>query len=373
MNLQMSNTQINLVDDLFRPILLSLKSLQALKMQCCKVGSIPPDTLWRMSRLRELDLTSNRINSFTLSKALKNVTQIQRLNLRGNNINTVNESTIPLEVRQSVKIMDLSGNPYDCTCKLLWFKSWVEEEQKYGNVSFGNWPRQYVCNTPAKWKHTRVSDYNPSYRDCHPVNIFIVVGGAGGSFVFLLISTVSLVYRYRWYLRYYIYRLRRRRQYKYERLRNEEDEPIEYSIYLAYSEQDLEWVMTEMLPFLETQAQQKVFLKNRDIKGGTVADNIVLNMDRSERVLLVLTDAYTREGWSGYEFQHVLYACIEQSKDVIVVLKGDLEAGRMTKYMRRMLTKGTFLQWDDSEQARSAFKDGLMVALGTGGNMQAVC
>ena len=88
-------------------------------------------------------------------------------------------------------------------------------------------------------------------------------------------------------------------------------------------------------------------------------------MDESARVLLLISDNYIREGWRQYEFELIICAAIEQQKDIIVLLLGDVEAGRMTKEMRRMLTRGTFLQWGSSEEARKAFRDGLIVALKT--------
>ena len=88
-------------------------------------------------------------------------------------------------------------------------------------------------------------------------------------------------------------------------------------------------------------------------------------MDESSRVLLLISDNYNREGWRQYEFEHILFAAIEQQKDIIVLLLGDVEAGWMTKNMRRMLTRGTFLQWGESEEAKRKFRDGLKVALQT--------
>lgn len=88
-------------------------------------------------------------------------------------------------------------------------------------------------------------------------------------------------------------------------------------------------------------------------------------MDSSARILVVISDTYVREGWRQYEFEHILYAAIEQGKDIIVLLLGNVQAGRMTTDMRRMLTRGTFLQWGDSQEARATFREGLKVAINT--------
>ena len=99
-------------------------------------------------------------------------------------------------------------------------------------------------------------------------------------------------------------------------------------------------------------------------------------MDDSARVLLLISDSYNRQGWRQYEFEHILYASIEQHKDVVVLLLGDVEAGRMTRDMRTMLTRGAFLQWGPGEEARRAFRAGLKVAFKTGaagGGYQSQC
>ena len=88
-------------------------------------------------------------------------------------------------------------------------------------------------------------------------------------------------------------------------------------------------------------------------------------MDESARVMLVISDNYNREQWRQYEFRHIIHSSVEQNKDVIVLLLGDVEAGRMTRNMRRLLRKGSFLQWGRDEEARRLFRDGLDLALRT--------
>ena len=65
-------------------------------------------------------------------------------------------------------------------------------------------------------------------------------------------------------------------------------------------------------------------------------------------------NSYNRE-WEfcHQEFQtNVLATIKQQRKDVIVLLLGDIEAGSVTKHMRETLTRGTFLQWGESEKAK---------------------
>ncbi|PVD34271.1 hypothetical protein C0Q70_05540 [Pomacea canaliculata] len=369
------NTEVDLAR-----MLLPAKSLVTLNMEACLLGSLPADTFSQLPNLRTLDFIGNHISAFSLAPAFRNVTRLDTLILQANQITIVNESTFPLEFRRSIRVLDLSKNDFACTCDLLWFKSWIEQERKSGNISFPDYPKYYRCRTPDNLRGQYISDYNPSYRDCHPLSIYVVVGSAVGAVVLVTALTLSLAYRYRWYLRYYVYRLRRRRQYKPI---VDEDDGIVYDIYIAYSQFDVEWVAQELAPLLEASPDVKVSTIKRGADKETctsmhlqtdtilhIADNIVQYMDQSSRIVLVLSDGYAREGWSGYEFNNVIYAANEQHKDVIVILKGDIEAGRLTKDMRRLLTGGTFLHWEETEEAMGMFKDALNVALRTRGNLQ---
>ena len=88
-------------------------------------------------------------------------------------------------------------------------------------------------------------------------------------------------------------------------------------------------------------------------------------MDASARVVLLISNNYIDEEWRQYEFNQIVSASVEENKDVIVLLKGDVEAGRMVKNMRRRLTRGAFLQWGPSEEAKRMFRAGLKLALKT--------
>ena len=90
-------------------------------------------------------------------------------------------------------------------------------------------------------------------------------------------------------------------------------------------------------------------------------------MEQSARILLLFSDNYNRK-WKfrHQEFQtNVLATIKQQRKEVIVLLLGDIEAGSVTKHMREILTRGTFLQWGDSENAKRMFRKGLKMALTT--------
>nr|KAG5698857.1 hypothetical protein BaRGS_019709 [Batillaria attramentaria] len=373
-DLTITNTKVNLRPSEFRSMLVELQSVRRLTLQALTYGNIPDNLLWRLPKLKHLIFAGNSLTSYGLGRALLNVTNLEVLNVQANSITVVNETTFPWEFRKNVKEINLSQNPFTCTCDLLWFRKWLDNVHGNKSVKIALYPsKQYRCRTPEHMKDVPLKDFNPTDESCAIRNPFILVGVVSGCVLAVLSVTGVLCYRYRWYLRFYVYRLRRRRYQE----SGEEGEAIpvfRYDVYLAHSAQDLDWIFEELMPLLEGEHGLTVFVEERDTTCGTIADNIVRYMDDSARVMLVVSDNYNREGWRQYEFEHILYAAIEQQKDVIVLLLGDVEAGRMTKDMRRMLTRGTFLQWGPDEDAKRVFKTGLRVALKTQDvNIQTLC
>ncbi|KAK7485922.1 hypothetical protein BaRGS_00022788, partial [Batillaria attramentaria] len=417
-DLTITNTKVNLRPRAFRSLLLELQSVRRLTLLALTYGNIPDNLLWRLPKLKhqlslmsiyltsstsyqinfwyqlsmvisklpapaisgDIYLTSStsylRLTSYGLGRALLNVTNLEVLNVQANSITVVNETTFPWEFRKNVKEINLSQNPFTCTCDLLWFRKWLDNVHGNKSVKIALYPsKQYRCRTPDHMKDVPLKDFNPTDESCAIRNPFILVGVVSGCVLAVLSVTGVLCYRYRWYLRFYVYRLRRRRRRYQEPGEEGEAIPVfRYDVYLAHSAQDLDWIVEELMPVLEGEHGLTVCVEERDMTCGPIADNIVRYMDDSARVMLVVSDNYNREGWRQYEFEHILYAAIEQQKDVIVLLLGDVEAGRMTKDMRRMLTRGTFLQWGPDEDAKRVFKTGLRVALKTQDvNIQTLC
>ncbi|XP_070198249.1 toll-like receptor 3 isoform X4 [Littorina saxatilis] len=375
--LEIVDTKLDLKKHELYDLLVPLRSVKLLILQNIRTGSLPDDLLWRMPKLEKLMFTGTNLNAEVLGRALVNVTSLKRLNVQANSITVVNETVMPWEFRRNLQWLDISLNPFTCTCELLWFTTWLDEVTRNRSVHVNNFsPRswQYRCSTPASMKNVRLANFRPTVESCAVRNPFVLLGLVGGSLLAGLVVLLLAVYRYRWHLRFYLYRLRRRRQY----IRfpggpvTEEGETVQvfrFDAYLAHSAQDLDWIHDELLPLLEGEHGLRLFVEERDsIAGNVILDIITRYMDESERVLLLISDSYNREGWRQCEFELILYAAIEQHKEIIVVLLGDVEAGRMTRDMRRMLTRGTFLQWGVSEEARRVFREGLKVALKTQDN-----
>ncbi|KAL8582267.1 hypothetical protein ACOMHN_037024 [Nucella lapillus] len=361
--LEIVNTYLRLKEEEMWYLLSPLRSLTHLTMEKIGQGFFPADLLWRFPKLEKVVMSANRLSSEMLSRILQNVTSVRHLNVRSNDITVVDEDTLSLPFRRHVKYLDLTRNPFSCTCQLRWFKRWLDQVTANGTIHVKEYTKNYglVCDTPPERRRLPILDFHLSDDDCKEEIFGIVLGIVGLCLLLVVIVASLLAYRYRLYLRSYLYRLRRRRRDG----QGERPPHTEFDLYLACSSRDTEWVCNALMPFLQDDHRLSTFLRERDAPLGIfVADSITEFIDKSARILLLISDNYTSEAWCQYEFQHIIYAAIDQQKDVIVVLK-DVTTGVLTRDMIRILTRGTYLQWGSSDEAQRLFREGLAVALRT--------
>ncbi|KAK7097590.1 hypothetical protein V1264_004541 [Littorina saxatilis] len=280
------NTNVDMYEEDVYQLLLPLKSLTKLTLHSISKGSLPPDLLWRLPNLKTLVFTGNNLVSSTLGRALANVTTLTSLEVNSNRITVVNENTLPWEFRRTVKWLDMSKNPFSCTCDLMWFRSWLEAVQKNKSVTVKAYPgynkkfSTYRCHSPVSWKNKDLRVFFASEDLCTVQNPYVVVGVAGGCVLMGLVVLVLAVYRYRWHLRFYLYRLRRSRQLPSQvpgglLTGGEAVEFFPFDAYLAHSAQDLDWIHDELLPLVEVEHGLRLFVEERDsIPGSLIVDNI---------------------------------------------------------------------------------------------------
>ncbi|PVD33558.1 hypothetical protein C0Q70_04815 [Pomacea canaliculata] len=58
-----------------------------------------------------------------------------------NRLSVIRETTFSASTRQRLHLLDLSNNPYACTCNVQWFRAWLTDEKQ----KFLKFPKDYVC------------------------------------------------------------------------------------------------------------------------------------------------------------------------------------------------------------------------------------
>ncbi|XP_050394805.1 toll-like receptor 2 [Patella vulgata] len=335
----------------FDGLLAGLTNLKELNLSGTGIGFLPTVIPKVMNQLETLDVSHNQI-SWWKREYFSNLTSLRKLIMASNQIDTIHSSSFPAGRIQSLSTVDLSYNPYSCSCEnLLWFSKLLKT--KYATNKFKNFPKGYLCSAPSAWEGRMVIKTPISDRYCllTPVISLIITSVSVG--LLLLIFTISMVYRYRWHLRYFVYMLR----YYHIRFQRLVHDGCDYrfDIYLSCSEEDVDFILENILPRLEGELNLRVFIPQRDGIGNKI-DGIIENMDASRRVILFLSDTFAADHYCEFETSLAYERVLNERRDLmIVILLEELKVVNVTKTIHRVLNVEEYIPWDGSEQGVDMF------------------
>ncbi|CAG05523.1 unnamed protein product, partial [Tetraodon nigroviridis] len=125
-----------------------------------------------------------------------------------------------------------------------------------------------------------------------------------------------------------------------------------HDAYVSYvnNDQDRKFVHFILKPYLENKNAYKVHLNDNDIlPGGEPSAELLMNMSRSRRLIVLLSHAYLEQDWCTSNFRqgllHLLELC--QRPAIVIVLEG--QAKRMRPDVKRLMDEHqhrlTVLTW----------------------------
>ncbi|KAL4218406.1 hypothetical protein ACF0H5_023142 [Mactra antiquata] len=127
-----------------------------------------------------------------------------------------------------------------------------------------------------------------------------------------------------------------------------------YDAFVAYSQNDSDWVTGKLLPILETEYEYKLCIHERDFGvGAYINDNIVQNINNSKRMLLVLSESFVNSGWCNFELKLALGKHIEEDFPVIVIILQEVR--HMNTSLKILLKMTTYLEWKDGGAEEDLF------------------
>ncbi|XP_041349889.1 toll-like receptor 13 isoform X2 [Gigantopelta aegis] len=356
--LSLQETRLLLPLHLLRSLLLQLKSIRELNLQRTRINTLPPRTLCHLHYLKNLDLQGNYMARWD-DETFSDVTQLNYLNLGGNRISVINETSFPVEFRTAIKAINLGNNDFLCTCALLWFRTWMNEVIKNKTIKFVNYPRKYYCKNP---KHLRLDKFNPTADSCKTLNPYIIPFVSSGSIVLVVLIATIVIYRNRWTIRYCMYTKRKRSQYP-PLLGGEHQ--LKYDAFVSFDSKDSDWMMEEVGNFLEGELELKLCIHERDFKvGGMIFDNIVECMDQSKKIILILSNNFVRSNWCKCELKLATKDKFETHKDVIVVIREMVDRKHMFKSLKALIDNTTYIEWSADESAKKLFRCRLAEVMG---------
>lgn len=157
-----------------------------------------------LSKLRRLDLSDNEISH--LNASLFRNLQLDVLLLRRNWISTITKTTLSHGMWSRLKEADFSENPFFCDCRIVWFRQWLRNTTRVTVVR--NIDRM-VCIGPAEAKNAKLYRMTrPTKEECftedndyYLLSVFLVTLA-----IWFLAPFMSLIHRYRWFLKYYYFK-----------------------------------------------------------------------------------------------------------------------------------------------------------------------
>ena len=351
-------TRILLPLHLLKSLLLQLKSVRNLNLQRTRINTIPPGTLGLLNRLKVIDLQGNYISKWH-DDAFKNVSHIDYLNMDGNRISIINETSFPGEFRTTIRKINLGNNDYLCDCRLLWFRTWMKAVIRNKTVKFVNYPHKYFCKNPS---HIRLDKFNPTAESCKVMSPYIIPFLSSGSIVLVAVIISAIVYWHRWDIRYWMYMWNRRPRY---RQLPEDDMEYKYDAFVSFDSNDSEWMMEKVANFVENELNRKLCIHERDFTGGKmIFDNISECMEDSERIIIVVSNNFARSNWCKCEVKMAITQKFETGKDVMLVVREMVDRKYMFKSLKSLMNTTTYIEWNEDENAKYLFKTRLAEFMG---------
>ena len=293
--------------------------------------------------LRYLLLQDNALRH--IPKAIQNVKQLKSLNLKNNNISTLlEEDRLILDSLENANLK-LSGNFFDCSCAQFDMVKWlVDNEDRiedFQNIHciegfhmrriigssiqyLGIWQFQLNCGT-LYWLQLSTS-------------LFI------GLTLTIIVSAIG--YRHRVYIKYlYLIMISGRTKFV-----TQSDE-YEHDGFIAYSDNDYDWVTGILYKQLTHDMNMKICLHHKDfIPGNDIVDEILRCIDRSRKIIFVVTRNFLESKWANFEFRIAKYHFSRRRRSgLIVILKGELPMDEMPDFMQETWWKIVCMKWPTEE------------------------
>ncbi|NXF95415.1 TLR4 protein, partial [Eubucco bourcierii] len=327
----------NKLDNSFK----NLSHLHILDISSCKLVHVDQSTFDALSELKELNISNNKLLTFD-PVVYKPLRALRVLDFSNNQLSVLLDSALEI-LPESLVLLDISQNLFDCSCTHLNFLKWVKEKQQLLQNE-----ELMVCLTPAYVKNVSLSSFDLS--SCH-INPRMV-----SSSVILLVAVVVflfLIYKYYFQLYYLLVLL--------SGCKHSAERGDAYDAFVIHSSKDQEWVMKELVEPLEGGTPPfQLCLYYRDfLPGVPIVTNIIQEGFLSSRnVIAVISTDFLESKWCSFEFDIAQsWQLVEGKAGIIMIVLEEVNDAlvRQRLGLSRYLRRNTYLEWKNKEISRHIF------------------
>ncbi|XP_060748062.1 toll-like receptor 1 isoform X2 [Tachysurus vachellii] len=325
--------------------------------------------------LKVLDLTANRL--VDLPDCL-GYPKLQKLVLSGNFLHA--PSTRSLKTCSHLSVVDISSNPYICTCPLREFTNLIDDKGTLGvskssknrRITMAHWPGGYQCSYPEYWKKTMLKNIRLLEITCNAGLLAVTILVPA---IILAIAVGILCQRLDipWYMSMIWKWTRAKHRAQSSQQRAEDLQGVCFHAFISYSQRNASWVIGQLLPKLEgedsaTKNRLRVCHHERDfIPGRPILDNILRCIEQSRCCVFVLSSHFVQSEWCHYELYFASHELIARgTNNIILILLEPLPTYLIPSnynQLKAMLARRTYLEWPQDKAKQRMFWANLRAAL----------
>ncbi|XP_004386403.1 toll-like receptor 8 [Trichechus manatus latirostris] len=303
------------------------------------------------SSLQTLLLRQNRISHLP-SGFFSEARGLVHLDLSSNLIKMINKSTLQTKTATNLAVLELGGNPFDCTCDIGDFRRWMDENL---NVSI---PRltDVICASPGDQRGKCIVslELTTCVSDAIAAIFFFFT-----FFVTTMVMLTAVAHHLFYWDVWFIYHVCLAKIKGYRSLSTSQ---TFYDAYISYDTKDAsvtDWVLNELRYHLEESEDKNVLLclEERDWDPGlAIIDNLMQSINQSKKTIFVLTKKYAKNWNFKTAFYLALQRLMEENMDVIIfiLLEPVLQHSQYLR-LRQRICKSSILQWPDNPKAEGLF------------------
>ncbi|KAM9457226.1 toll-like receptor 1 [Clarias gariepinus] len=334
-----------------------------------------PANISTLNFLKALDLTANRL--LDLPGCL-GYPKLQKLLLRGNFLHV--PSTGALKTCPHLTVVDISMNPYICTCPLQEFTHLIDDNGtlRWSNslqnkrINVAHWPEGYQCSYPEYLRKAMLKNFSLPEITCNAVLLAVTILVPAMT---LVIAVVFLCQKLDlpWYIGMIWKWTRAKHRARTSQQQEENLQGVCFHAFISYSQRNASWVIGQLLPKLEgedstSKNRLRVCHHERDfIPGKPILDNILCCIEQSRCCVFVLSSHFVQSDWCHYELYFASHQWITRGMDnIILILLEPLPTYLIpSKYyqLKAMMARRTYLEWPQESAKQRMFWANLRAAL----------